>query len=417
MKKLNNYIKNNINKIITIFLIIQPILDVFSTLKNIYLISFFEIGTIIRMLFMMFIVYYVIFISNSKYKKLSIIYFISIFIFFILYSINVYINMNDMFYELRTLIKNLYFPTLLVGFINILPNINEKYFIKMMYIYTSILIITQLIGLGIPAYDYEETKKIGYIGLFYSGNEISGILTILMPFSFSYIFSNNINIKKIILFIEIIVATFLIGTKTMILAFMLLIFITLIIKLIKLFKEKKCKALISILSSFVLLIVSVIIIFPYTPIYNNLKGHMEFLKIDSIDDIFKNDNINHLIFSNRFTYLKDTKKIYDKSTDMEKILGVGYSFEEHKLIEMDYFDIYYRNGVIGFIVILSPLVLLIYKLSKERRKINNLYIYITSITLGLLLALITGHIITAPGVSIYIALILSIIYTKENSYI
>jgi hypothetical protein len=325
--------------------------------------------------------------------------------------------MNDMFYELRTLIKNLYFPTLLVGFINILPNINEKYFIKMMYIYTSILIITQLIGLGIPAYDYEETKKIGYIGLFYSGNEISGILTILMPFSFSYIFSNNINIKKIILFIEIIVATFLIGTKTMILAFMLLIFITLIIKLIKLFKEKKCKALISILSSFVLLIVSVIIIFPYTPIYNNLKGHMEFLKIDSIDDIFKNDNINHLIFSNRFTYLKDTKKIYDKSTDMEKILGVGYSFEEHKLIEMDYFDIYYRNGVIGFIVILSPLVLLIYKLSKERRKINNLYIYITSITLGLLLALITGHIITAPGVSIYIALILSIIYTKENSYI
>ena len=108
---------------------------------------------------------------------------------------------------------------------------------------------------------------------------------------------------------------------------------------------------------------------------------------------------------------------YNNSNTLQKIFGIGY-IENYgtdnlnlKTIEMDYYDILFRNGIIGFILILLPLILIIIKIVKNL-KYNELTFNLTiSTILILILSLFSGHILIAPSVSIYVIIIL--LYFKE----
>ena len=74
---------------------------------------------------------------------------------------------------------------------------------------------------------------------------------------------------------------------------------------------------------------------------------------------------------------------------------------------MDYFDIYYSHGVVGFIIYFAIYGYIFYLIMKKREKLNiEKYCIYISIILIILLSFITGHIITAPSVSILVAIIL-----------
>ena len=71
MKKLIKSLYNNINLVFIVFLIAQPILDVFTAIMlNIFKIDF-TVGVVVRFLFLIYLLIYLIFISKSKYKKIS----------------------------------------------------------------------------------------------------------------------------------------------------------------------------------------------------------------------------------------------------------------------------------------------------------------------------------------------------------
>ena len=82
------------------------------------------------------------------------------------------------------------------------------------------------------------------------------------------------------------------------------------------------------------------------------------------------------------------------------------------MIEMDYFDIFYHHGIVGFLVYFSIIIYLLKKKIKFNKTFEG-YMLRTSFFLIVLLSFFTGHIITAPAVSIIVTIIILKIY-KNN---
>ena len=83
---MNKVIKNNLSKIISIFILIQPVLDLITGIcLHVFSLNL-TIGIIIRMLFLLFIMYATTFIYK---KKLSLIYYLIVAFYSIIYLINI----------------------------------------------------------------------------------------------------------------------------------------------------------------------------------------------------------------------------------------------------------------------------------------------------------------------------------------
>ena len=91
---------------------------------------------------------------------------------------------------------------------------------------------------------------------------------------------------------------------------------------------------------------------------------------------------------------------------------------------MDFFDVFFNHGLIGFVLILGPLILLtIYLIINNLKHFKKILkqperiIYLYAFFIGLAISFISGHTLVAPAVSIFviISLILNIqlIETKE----
>ena len=125
---------------------------------------------------------------------------------------------------------------------------------------------------------------------------------------------------------------------------------------------------------------------------------------------------DHFVFSSRLKFLGNTFDSYKDSSTLEKIFGIGY-IENYgtddastKMIEMDYFDILFRHGIVGFVIYMGVFIFFLCKAFKFTYSIkDNSYKICNylSLTLIILLSLITGHVLLAPSVSIFVALILT----------
>lgn len=280
-------------------------------------------------------------------------------------------------------------------------------------IYLLFILVPNVLNLGFGS--YEITKK-GSIGWFYTANEVGAIISILMPFYLNEIINKK---NKPIIFLSIIIIFYTLttmGTKGPLLSFGIILIYYFIKYYKKIIKEKKYKALGIMTTSFIIVILALIMIIPKTTFYKNIIIHLDFLKVEKISD-FKNPKIiDHFIFSQRLTFLNNTVKIYNKSPISSKLLGIGYIDNygtdqvSMKMIEMDYFDILFRQGIIGIVIIFGGIVMMINK-KKRTKKIND--VYLLSLFLSIILALLTGHVITSPSVSIYVALIIDLIYNEN----
>lgn len=280
-------------------------------------------------------------------------------------------------------------------------------------IYLLFILVPNVLNLGFGS--YEITKK-GSIGWFYTANEVGAIISILMPFYLNEIINKK---NKPIIFLSIIIIFYTLtamGTKGPLLSFGIILIYYFIKYYKKIIKEKKYKTLGITTTSFIIVIFALIMIIPKTTFYKNIIIHLDFLKVEKISD-FKNPKIiDHFIFSQRLTFLNNTVKIYNKSPISSKLLGIGYIDNygtdqvSMKMIEMDYFDILFRQGIIGIVIIFGGIVMMINK-KKRTKKIND--VYLLSLFLSIILALLTGHVITSPSVSIYVALIIDLIYNEN----
>jgi len=431
MKKINQLLENNIKKIITIFLIIQPIIDVIAALTLNYLHINLTLSSIIRLLFLLLCIYYLLILNKTENKKKNKIIILLITTYIICFSLTTIISkdINALTYELKNTINTFYLPIILISLIDMFKQYKIKIKLKhisyIYLIYITLIVIPNITHTGFNSYWH---SKLGTTGWFISANAIGNILSILLPIIILYIIDSNKNkIINIILILSTLYVFATMGTKVPVLSLGICTITTLLYYIIKWIKNKKYKNItISIVTTTILLITSIILL-PKTSFYKNIQIHKNYLGFNNYLEVLTNyELIDHFIFSQRLTFLNNTHNNYKQSNILEKTFGIGY-IENYakdnvstKTIEIDYFDILYRNGIIGFILYFSILLPIIIKTIKKTKTKNLKNIeFKTCILLILLLSLFSGHVLITPAVSIFVSLIITIIlqgglYEKTN---
>jgi len=417
---MDSYIKKNINIIIAIFILLQPILDLLTGLCLHLLNINLTIGIIIRLLFMVFIVYVSLFVFK-KHKLIMPYIIIGIYCILYLLGIIIFKDKVGLFYELQGLIKVFYYPIMLLSIYSIKEeiNISKLTLFTTLFLYLILIFIPTLLGLGYKTY---EITKVGTLGFFNSANEISGIISILTPFLFVIFFSSKRIIPKLLTVIMYLVVILMMGTKTPFLSLGIVIGASLIYFWFTWANKKEFKKMFSSLIVLVIGIILVILVVPRTNFYKNIETELDFIDVDNPTEVLSSYKlIDHAIFGQRLTFFKDRALDYSNSNIYQKLIGIGYlkNGKETKQVEMDYFDIYINHGFIGFSIFLLILLYVLRDMIINHKKLDyDNYMVLISIVLVFLLSLITGHIITAPSVALLtIIIFLSIIKKEKESII
>ena len=384
---MNEFIKKNINIIIAIFVLLGPILDLITGVCLHSLGVNLTIGIITRVLFLGFIC--IITLFTFKKKNILIPYLI-IGLYFILYIVGM-ISFKDtnLFVEIQNLVKVFYFPILLISMYSIRDEIkiSNMTLFTVMLLYLILIFVPTILGLG---YDTYEIAKTGTLGFFNSANEISGIISLLTPTMFIVLFQSKNIILKILIAIIYIVVILMVGTKTPILALGITIGISLLYLWIKSFKAKKYKNVILSLVAVLILGLGLIIVIPKTNFYKNIEIHLDYLELDSITEVFTDKElVDHFIFSSRLKFLDNKYELYNKSNTYLKLFGIGYmkNYKSTKMIEIDYFDILFSHGIVGFIIFFGITIPVLLKILKTKRKINFTYLMNYTSLLSIILIL------------------------------
>ena len=416
---MNKMIKNNINIIISLFLLLQPILDLLTGLCLHILNINLTIGIVIRVIFMLFIIY----ISVFVYKKNKLIMpYIIIFIYSLLYLIGIIVFKDKvgLFYELQGLVKVFYYPIMLLSIFSIRKDINisKLTLFTILFLYLILIFIPTLLGIGFKTY---EITKVGTLGYFNSANEISGIIGILTPFLFTILLTTKKIIPRILITIMYLIVILMMGTKTPFLSLGIVIGMTFIYLWFNWLHKKEYKRVVSSFGIIIIGMLLIILIVPKTNFYKNIETELDFIDADNpIEVLSSYELIDHAIFGQRLKFLKDRSIDYTNSNLYQKLIGIGYlkNGNETKQIEMDFFDIFINHGFIGLLIIVLIMIYVLKDMIINHKIIDyDNYMTITSIILIFILSLITGHIITAPSVSLLSIIIFISIIKKEKESI
>lgn len=430
--------------IIEIILILGPFIDIATSISQRQFNMSISLGLIIRTAFLVFMVWYVLFKSKSKYKKLSIIYILSTIAFGILYTINIYINkgQENLFLETREIVKAFYFPICLVGILNYIDTNNystkRKLFFTIAIEYLVLLFIPAILNIGYESYAQD---KIGTIGWYFSGNEISslfGILFVFIVFSYDYFKSKILYVSSMVLCMFTIMQ---IGTKIpALVAIAAIVFFIVIKSLQYIFNKEKIEAKF-IISSIAMICLFIILLIP-SPVIKNFDIYSNYLiktretrmttaQMKENNEIIQQkdstklttEEIETIIHSGRMETKNEISKKFGEAETKDKIMGLGrldINENSQNLIEIDYFDILYNYGYLGFLIYFAPItyiiVLILRKINfaniKELICNNSICCYGFAIIIAFGLCAIAGHTLVAPAVSIVVAMLLLQMYKE-----
>ena len=413
---MNNFIKKNISYIIAIFILLGPIVDLLTGLCLHLFEIRFTIGIVLRVLFLLFICYIMIFVYD---KKKLIFPYLVIIIYSILYAIGIILYKNGVgiFTEIQGLVKVFYFPILLISLYSIRDeiNISKMTLFTTLFLYLIFIFVPIILGVGFETY---KITKAGTLGFYNSANEIIGIISLLTPIMFTVIVSSKKIIPKMLLASMYFVVILMIGTKTPLIALSITVIAIILYLWRDYFIKKQFKKI--IISVIILLIgvSSLLIIIPKTNFYKNIETHLDYLELENVGEVFEDEElVDHFIFSQRLTFLDRKATLYRKSNVYQKLFGIGYlknNGKATKMIEMDYFDIFYNHGIVGFIIFFSITLYVLWKVLRKEKTLNfESYMTFISLLLIILLSFFTGHIITAPAVSL-ISIILILEFPKRK---
>ena len=370
--------KKIINKIIIIFLFMQPFLDVLTSIQLNYNILNFYIASIIRILFMLFILIYMII---YKYDfKLILYMFIYAFIFAL------YLVFNHTLSLAINAIRIFYLPVLILFFNNEDINISKKQILILYLIYLLLLIIPSIFGISMDTSNLGDKEL--YLGLFNGGNELSGILLGLLPIIIVYSKDIKNIIVRIIYYLLIAISFVLVSTKTLFFGGVLVLIVYLFTRI----KNKKI-----LVGGIIGVILLSCVILPFTPVINNIKVTLDYYEIHNITDLFNIKTFDNVVYSRRLSYANNLLEEYNNSDLSNKLFGLS-NINLLKDAELDLVDIFATIGLIGFIVYISIMIYIIYKY-----KLKGWYLF--SFILFIIMSCFSGHILNKPLVAIYIALL------------
>jgi len=442
-------------KFIYIILAILPFIDLVTSLQARISPGTFSIGMIIKGIIIFLASVYILFFSMSKYKKISLFYMFLTGIFIITYFLlkPELFSSQFLFNELKYLFRIIYLPVLFTFFLNYFDEygFDKNAFIRCMSLilveFTILLLVPLVLDIAFESY---TTGLHGYVGWFYAANEVSVIMIILLPFI--YYFLNAKAKYNFFIALPILYVISSVGTKV---TFIGALCVTILGFIFMLFKYKLKVNNYTVGAFFILVFTILFFVFVQDIAITNIhiladRQDFEFIetptegKIEGdASDNFENNEVlleepNSLIskvlkflLSSRDIYYLQTKDIYNATFQTDYIVaGMGFSntnkinnINIDKLIEIDYLDLYFHTGIFGLLIVLLPFIytalLIIFKFFKDKLSRNNyLFIFYNSIILCMVLsaALIAGHVLFYPAVSIYLVIYLMFLLNEISVF-
>lgn len=335
-----NYLKKNSSLLISIFLLISPVIDL-VTQSNIIKTNYYSIGLILRGLFLIGIILLTIFIYKKKNILIPYFILLSYFMIYIIGSF-LYKDSFSLIKDVQGLIRVFYFPIIFLS----LYSLREEIRISKYTLWTTLCIYTLFLYFLFITNNQSLLKK---------HFELKGIISILVPFIFIMISNTKNILKKIIILFVFIGTSFILRSKTILLSFYLTIFLTIIYIIKRQIQERNIKQIILLIFISIITLSSMTITIPKI-ILNNHKNL-------TISKVIKDEElVNKYIMNQRLTRLKKKALVYKESNIYQKLFGIGYykDKEEINIIKMDYFDIYYSHGLIGFLLFFIIILIILY---------------------------------------------------------
>ena len=221
---MNAWIKKNFNTLLIIFILLQPILDLITGFGIHIWKMDITIGIIIRMIFLLVILYSVMFVYKKKQNWL---YYGILIVYGLLYVLGIILFKDGvgLFSEIQGLCRVFYFPVLLIALYSIKDEIKISKMTLMVVLVTYLvcILVPNCLNLGFETY---EITKAGTLGFFNSANEISGIISLLTPIMILIFVSSKKIIPAVIISCIYLYVILTIGTKTPLLSLGITIFFT-----------------------------------------------------------------------------------------------------------------------------------------------------------------------------------------------
>lgn len=430
------------NKILNLFLIyimIQPVVDVFTSLSVRYLEMSLTIGVLIRTLFMVVVAIYALVVLDKKDKIKLFIYYALMAVYMIGFLAVSFVEngASSIIIQMKGLVRTFYLPVVIAAlFLLFRKNryqISHQVFVATLFLYTATIFIARLSGAAFSTYN--TGLGVGTVGLYYAANEIGAILCILAPILVIQLLTQKLNWGNVVSLVLLIFAIFEMGTKVPFLGVLGLAFVTIVICIIQYFAKKDKGYLKKGLATIGILVVCIFVV-GYTPIGNNMErvyGPI-FPKIIQVGEEQTTTNNKPITtfqefqtesVSGRDEFLKANKEKFFSGSSLDRIFGIGYltningEVKETKLVEMDYFDIFFNQGYLGTIVFFAPIAYIalvtIWNLLKNFKKMildPEILLMGYSVFISFGIALLAGHVLVAPAVSIYMAVFMILLYFK-----
>ncbi|MDM5157533.1 O-antigen ligase family protein [Bacillus sp. DX1.1] len=454
----NNSLGNKFEHFLLVFIMLQPILDLLTSFCILVLKIDTTIGIITRLFVMALGGIYILLQAREKENRKYIIYLIVVGIVLAIGFVNNKLVKEPIIIgeEVKFIAKSLYPFIMLTCYIFVFKSLKAKettypkmrnYIVYSTLIINIVMVVSIATGTDSNSYGW---LKLGSRGWFYAGNELGSILAIICPLVVLYSIEKTTSVAKSYFWIPSILtifSLFAIGTKVGIGA----IFATFVIAIFMCFtqaflqrksQQKKPYLLNGILAAAVF--AGALVYTPSSPFIKNMGLHFQVLEKQQAEkkaeekkhsknsttekevEKEKKEETQAILFSGRELFQQVHKEYYEKAPMSQKLLGMGYAgnfktdkltednpTEGPKLIERDFHDWFYAFGIIGFSLLLIPFlyfgVKILFVLVTRFKKVFTVKYALLAAALGLALGIsyMAGHVLTAPGVSIYFAVILA----------
>lgn len=446
LKQTDNYFPH----FLLLFIVFQPILDLLTSFSIYVLHMSATVGIVVRFAFMLLALGYLFLHHKQQGAKKYILY---LCLFGIVLAIGLVNNLMvkspvSFGEEVKFILKSVYPIVLLFGYIIALKELknNDYVFHKIItyFLYATLILSVSLIAAMVTGTDFQSYphSKIGSRGWFFAGNDLSAIFAIMFPIVVLYSVHKTTSFSKFYYWIPTVLAMYasiMVGTKVGYGAIVATLGVALLFSFIQYMmnRKKEGKGFTHLVNTVVAAVVlgGLLVLTPHTPIAKNMSIHLQMYEYKkSVQEekdreegkVIKEEEhkqgeltdseMKSLIYSDRDKFLKVYKQYYKEAPLSQKLFGMGYAGNyttKMKLVEMDFYDLFFAFGIVGFLMYLLPLlyfgIKIFIRIITNFKKLFSVkhMLLASTLVLSLGIGFMSGHVLTAPAVSIFFVVILA----------
>ncbi|MHA4266822.1 O-antigen ligase family protein [Bacillus cereus] len=445
LKQTDNYFPH----FLLLFIVFQPILDLLTSFSIYVLHMSATVGIVVRFAFMLLALGYLLLHHKQQGAKKYILY---LCLFGIVLAIGLVNNLMvkspvSFGEEVKFIMKSVYPIVLLFGYIIALKELknNEYAFHKIItyFLYATLILSISLIAAMVTGTDFQSYphSKIGSRGWFFAGNDLSAIFAIMFPIVVLYSVHKTTSFSKFYYWIPTVLAMYasiMVGTKVGYGAIVVTLGVALLFSFIEYMmnRKKEGKGSTHFVNTVVAAVVlgGLLVLTPQTPIAKNMSIHLQMYEYKKsvqeekdrkegkvVQEEHKqgeltDSEMKSLIYSDRDKFLKVYKQYYKEAPLSQKLFGMGYAGNyttKMKLVEMDFHDLFFAFGIVGFLMYVLPLlyfgIKIFIRIITNFKKLFSVkhMLLASTLVLSLGIGFMSGHVLTAPAVSIFFTVILA----------